>query len=397
MSETDLLKALGIQTATSDVVFCGVADPGKELGELLDSGGLSWGCASVDKIVDYLEGDSRPGTIVLDTRGMNVAQREKVGLVIKSLESRGVATIFVNDAIGFSLDEFELATKVRDFDAAELIGRIESNVAYAKAMKGMLARNRKAVVDETAEDRAQQLRMAGQVQRDFLPSRLPHAEHIRWATLFEPADCVSGDIYDVQRLDEQHIGFYLADAVGHSMPAALLTMFLKQAIVMRETKGNDYRIFGPLEVMQHLNKRMTEQQLSGCLFATCCYGLLNMRTLQMSYCRAGHPYPILKRPGCEPVMFEGKGGLLGVFEGGEFSQELVQLAKGDKLFMYSDGAEPLIGEVDEKGQMEMSSEFKDILKLGVEDLVGEFDKLRMRELKSGYEKDDVTVVALEIR
>jgi serine phosphatase RsbU (regulator of sigma subunit) len=42
-----------------------------------------------------------------------------------------------------------------------------------------------------------------------------------------PAGYVSGDLYDVMRLDEKHVGFYMADAVGHGMPAALLTMFMK--------------------------------------------------------------------------------------------------------------------------------------------------------------------------
>ena len=41
---------------------------------------------------------------------------------------------------------------------------------------------------------------------------------------------VVNTLYDIARLDENCIGFYLADAVGHSMPAALLTIFLKQAI-----------------------------------------------------------------------------------------------------------------------------------------------------------------------
>ena len=112
-----------------------------------------------------------------------------------------------------------------------------------------------------ANGATEQLKMAGQVQRNFLPARLPDNEDLRWSAVFQPADWVSGDIYDVARLDEEHIGFYITDAVGHSMPAALLTMFLKQALVMRETQGNEYRIFEPLEVIEHLNAKMAEQKL----------------------------------------------------------------------------------------------------------------------------------------
>ena len=91
----------------------------------------------------------------------------------------------------------------------------------------------------TTENITEQLRMAGLVQRDFLPSQLPDSDRLRWATTFLPAEWVSGDIYDVMRIDEQHIGFYIADVVGHGMPAALLTMFIKQALQTKRIKGQD--------------------------------------------------------------------------------------------------------------------------------------------------------------
>ena len=109
---------------------------------------------------------------------------------------------------------------------------------------------------------------------------------------------MSGDIYDVARVDEKHIGFYIADVDGHGMPAALLTMYLKQAIMMRETTGNSYRVFQPEKVLAKLNLRMTEQKLSGNQFVTCCYCLLNIETLELTFARGGHPYPILIRSGC---------------------------------------------------------------------------------------------------
>ena len=179
-----------------------------------------------------------------------------------------------------------------------------------------------------ADDTVEQLKMAGQVQRYFLPAQLPNSDTLRWATVFAPADWVSGDIYDIARLDEQHIGFYVADAVGHSMPAALLTMFLKHAIIMRQTTGNEYKIFSPAEVITELNNKMLEQNLSGCLFATCCYCLLNIATLEVSYARAGHPYPVLLRPDAAPQQLQSRGGLLGVFEDVRFEQKTVYLAPG---------------------------------------------------------------------
>ena len=245
------------------------------------------------------------------------------------------------------------------------------------------------------EDTANQLKMAGEVQRNFLPQQLPNSDKARWAAIWRPAEWVSGDIYDVTRLDEQHVGFYIADAVGHSMPAALLTMFLKQAIVMRQTTGNDYRIFGPLEVIGNLNRKMVEQELNGCLFATCCYCLLNTRTLQLSYTRAGHPYPVLIRDG-KATQLENTGGLLGVFEDAEFEQSSVQLQVGDKLFLYSDGCENIVGGCDDQGQFHFNDVFCSLSDEPVDALIEGFEQLVKDQKIQPAEVDDVTAIGLEI-
>jgi sigma-B regulation protein RsbU (phosphoserine phosphatase) len=241
-----------------------------------------------------------------------------------------------------------------------------------------------------------QLKMAGAVQRDFLPQSLPDSDKLKWSVTFIPADWVSGDIYDITRLDEEHIGFYLADAVGHSMPAALLTMFLKQAIQMRQTTGKEYKIFTPLEVINNLNLRMYAQHLSGCQFATCCYCLLNTKTLRLDYCRAGHPYPILLDKQNNPSQLQTRGALLGIFDNAQFDQGSVQLQAGDKLILYSDGAEPFM-ETEQNGNgLNFQKEFSRITTLPAKQLTSEFEKL-ITLSKDTVETDDITMLVLEIQ
>ena len=243
---------------------------------------------------------------------------------------------------------------------------------------------------------AEQLRMAGLVQRDFLPAQLPDSDLLRWAAVFLPAECVSGDIYDVVRLDEQHVGFYVADVVGHGMPAALLTIFIKQALVMRQTTESSYRIFSPTEVLTNLNLRMTEQKLSGNQFATCCYCLLNTSTLQLTYARAGHPYPILIRRKENPKQLEVQGSLLGIFEHAKFPQQTVQLQTGDKLLLYSDGAESVIGGFHCSNEFNFSSEFCQIKELNITRMTEKLNDLVQHQKNESVETDDITMVGLEI-
>ena len=241
-----------------------------------------------------------------------------------------------------------------------------------------------------------QLKMAGAVQRDFLPRTLPDSDKFNWSVSFMPADWVSGDIYDITRLDEEHIGFYLADAVGHSMPAALLTMFLKQAIVMRQTTGSEYKIFTPLDVINNLNQKMCAQRLSGCQFVTCCYCLLNTKTLRLDYCRAGHPYPILIDRQDNASRLQTRGSLLGIFDNAQFEQGNAQLKIGDKLILYSDGAEHFMGIEQNDSSLNFRKEFNDILTLPGGQLTAGFEKLT-KEHKNPAEIDDITVIVLEIK
>ena len=165
---------------------------------------------------------------------------------------------------------------------------------------------------------------------------------------------------------------------------------------MRETYEKNYRIFPPTEVIKNLNVRMAAQKLSGYQFATCCYCLLNVKTLQLTYARAGHPYPVLIRPGQPPQQVQVRGSLLGVFEQAEYTQETVQLQRGDKLFIYSDGAEPFIGKFDDKTGFGFSEEFLKVKDLPIVEMMDKLNTIAHNQKISPSEIDDITIVGFEI-
>src|SRR5687767_8776901 len=113
----------------------------------------------------------------------------------------------------------------------------------------------------------EEMRLAARLQQDFLPKHLPQIGPVHFHTLFRPAGYVSGDLYDVMRLDETHVGFYIADAVGHGMPAALLTMFMKNALVTKQIDPSGYRLLPPAQTMARLNDSLVSQNLSHATFA----------------------------------------------------------------------------------------------------------------------------------
>jgi serine phosphatase RsbU (regulator of sigma subunit) len=148
--------------------------------------------------------------------------------------------------------------------------------------------------------------------------------------------------------------------------------------------------------MSNLNVRMAAQKLSGYQFATCCYCLLNTKTLQLTYSRAGHPYPLLISSDGSIKQLEVRGSLLGIFGQAEYLQHTVQLKRGDKLLLYSDGAESFIGTVDSVTGFSYSEEFEKLARLSVEEMLGGFNQIVKTKETRESEIDDITAVALEI-
>lgn len=354
----------------------------------LQANSLRWECTALAEFQQDIDSWTIIGSVVFGaSMGQQIYSAEFLSS-LKVLQGRHVA-VFFRDPNACDISQHPLMTVLTPETEDELPARLETAAQYARQY---VIEQRGLTLDH---DLADQLEMAGQVQRNFLPSRLPQTDRVHWAAVFRPAQWVSGDIYDIVRLDERYIGFYLADAVGHSMPAALLTIFLKQATVMRQTFGHEYRIFEPAEVVAGLNRRMAQQEFSGCLFATCCYGLLNTETLDLKLARAGHPYPVLVRNGRLSCL-QSRGGLLGVFGEAKFEQLSLTLEPGDKLFLYSDGGEPLVGTPKDDGSLAFGKSFQSISALPIDQMLQTYDQMAQHHSFGAGELDDVTALGLEI-
>src|SRR6202007_1577929 len=98
----------------------------------------------------------------------------------------------------------------------------------------------------------QELELARRIQQSFLPQTLPQLPTARFAVHYRPCGRVGGDFYDAFRLDERHVAFYVADAMGHGVPASLLTVFVKRGVRAKEIHGREYRLVPPGEVLGRL-------------------------------------------------------------------------------------------------------------------------------------------------
>jgi len=247
------------------------------------------------------------------------------------------------------------------------------------------------------EETDRELRLAARLQRDFLPQTLPHPGPFRFSSLFRPCSWVSGDIFDVFRLDESHWGFYLADAVGHGVAAGLLTMYIKHAIRPKRVLRNGYELVPPGEVLGHLNALLAAQRLPDSQFITGWYGVLDIESNVLEYAVAGHPPALLVSADGSLRELHGEGCVLGITQDEEYSNESVTLSAGQRLILYSDGLEPTL--ITRRPPMPELPEFEpavlELINLPAEEFIQQLRAHLDNTPGSLAQVDDVTVLTLD--
>ncbi len=237
-----------------------------------------------------------------------------------------------------------------------------------------------------------ELQLAQRIQASFLPRTLPEVPGTRFAVHYLPRERVGGDFYDVFRLDEHHVGFYVADAMGHGVPASLLTVFVKKSVRAKDVTGRDYRLTPPEEVLVRLNKDLLDQHLSEHPFITMAYALYNHRDGVLRLARAGHPYPLYVPPIGNPTLWRQEGLLLGVTTA-TFPACDYRLNPGDKVLLYSDGLDTGRFENHPLGAESLLACAARHRRLPIQAFV---DRLARDLFATGEQPDDVTLLGMEV-
>ena len=350
---------------------------------------------------------SKADGVVVAARDIDPGQWTELAHVLDSLESRNVASLVMlpeehqSHSVRVSRNGGLVCMSTSD-SAEEIWGRLSTIAAHRSVIRNLENElacfyRRQPHLAQYLGELDEEMRLASRLQRDFLPQNIPAMGPVRFEILFQPCSWVSGDIYDVFRLDEQNLGFYIADVVGHGMPAALLTIFIKRALQTKRIKGQDYELIATEESLRLLNQDIVEQNLAHCQFATVCYCILNTQTLRLDVARAGHPCPLLIRSDHNIVELGEAGSLLGVFPDEQYLPASYQLAPGDRLLVYSDGLEDAIfGPAVREEARPYCPEFLDVLELDLKDMLAGLAKQLGRLTPPGRLSDDVTAVALQI-
>lgn len=237
-----------------------------------------------------------------------------------------------------------------------------------------------------------ELEMARKLQASLLPD--PIADHrLDFSFIYTPCEALGGDFLDIFRIDDSHIGLYIADVSGHGVPASLLTVFLRSAL--------DKKQLSPAKALEDLYHEFNHSKLDNELYITIFYAIINLDRKTMLFSNAGlnvspllygeKRFELLRLPGI-PIS--------NWMEKPEYINRSIGLNTGDKLFLYSDGIlEMRNAENEQYGEdrlldiiMNKSLTPKQLL-LSIKKSAFQFAGIR----SAGQLQDDVTMALLEIK
>lgn len=177
-----------------------------------------------------------------------------------------------------------------------------------------------------------ELKIAGEMQRNILPEALPSFAGLDFGALMVPARQVGGDFYDFIPLDENHIAFVIGDVCDKGMPAALF-MALTYSLVRAEAHRHE----NVSSILRAVNSHLLQINRSD-MFVTLLFGILNTKSREITYARAGHTTPLLLDDHNQVIDLPfGLGQPLGIFYAFTIDTGHFILPGRGSLIIYSDG------------------------------------------------------------
>lgn len=237
-----------------------------------------------------------------------------------------------------------------------------------------------------------QLQIASGIQNGALPTDFPGTPQYELFALMHPAKEVGGDFYDFFLTpDRRHLVMVIGDVSDKGIPAALFMMAGKTSVRSIAMSEPD-----PSVILARVNNMILEQNPMS-MFITIWIGILDLDTGELKTASAGHEYPFMALEGKPFEQIEDIHGLvIGELPDMKYTTCTYQLQKGDRIFVYTDGATD--AENTKKEQIGMEKLLEIVNEEAVHETAKELSlavKDRIYAFSEGMPQfDDITILSL---
>jgi serine phosphatase RsbU (regulator of sigma subunit) len=327
--------------------------------------------------------------------------------------SAGATAIFLSFNSTIQPDQFFvkgglLLIAVGAFMVILIKARYDLTLKEIKARLALIASNeelelQKEIIESKNEKITDSIRYAKRIQ----DSILGHQSRIdTWfqdsMVLFKPKDILSGDFYWFYESPKENIKIIIAaDCTGHGVPAAMMTV-LGNSILNEIVIQN--KVYEPDKILQQLDQRIIEtfSNENGDLHKVndgMDVSILSFHQTQVTFAAAKNPLCIIKNT--EVVVIPGSKFPIGSTQYKQdkiFAKHSLEIAKGDRLFIYTDGYQDQFG--GEKNTKYLSKRLRAMLAQSSSHKMEEQKKLLNLEFENwkGADKqtDDVLIIGIQV-
>jgi sigma-B regulation protein RsbU (phosphoserine phosphatase) len=181
----------------------------------------------------------------------------------------------------------------------------------------------------------QDLEIARDVQRAFIPQEIPAIPGLSCETFYKPAHSIGGDYYDFFSLSSGTWGIAIGDVSGKGIGAALIMASLQASVRAQALQRHS----GPAALISHVN-RLVHESSPLQFYASLFYAEYDPAARTLTYVNAGLNPPFIVR--CQDgrsrvFRLQSGGSPVGLFEDSSYNSKLVRLEDGDILVACTDG------------------------------------------------------------
>ncbi len=176
------------------------------------------------------------------------------------------------------------------------------------------------------------LKFAKKIQEKLLPEKnLKSAVKLEY--IYRASEMLSGDMFDMFKIDDEHYGIYISDVAGNGVAASMMTMFIRQTMRVMEDS-----LLSPSKTLERLHCRFKNLNLDVEHYFTLFYGIYNKKTRILTYSNAGHNcFPIIYNKERLDVLESRGFPIMSILEDVNYLEKEVHLDQGDKILFYTDG------------------------------------------------------------
>ena len=304
--------------------------------------------------------------------------------VARTFERRGLVEL-TEESVRFSGEDFERFYDATLMPIDDAPGHVGGVLVTFREVTEQVATRRALELELTEEHR-----IADTLQRSLMPDALPTVEHVEMAAIYRPAGerhRVGGDFYDVFRAGNALV-VILGDVVGKGPAAAAVTARVRhtaKTLALYERRAADF--------LSRLDQILRESPDASSICTSVCAVIEDLgdrsRVLIAS---AGHPRPLLSRAG-EVAEVGASNPALGLAREPKFTEDVIELAVGDRLLLYSDGLTDANAPARVIPVAELRSQIAARREESLEKLLEGLVEWSCGDLSSA--RDDIAVLALE--